>query len=257
MTTAADNGVGRRAKSQVGVVLQMWRGYRRMSQLDLSAASGVTPRHVSFVETGRSAPSRQLLDTLADALEMPLRDRNDLFLAAGYAPPYRDRGLGKPDADDVTAAIERILASHDPLPGVVMDRHWNLVRANHGAQQLFGQLVDLTTVEQPVNVLRLVFGELRTKIDNWTALAPSLLARARRESVGGIPDPQLQALLNELAAQTPSRPGPSGARGPVIEVAFLVSGTVQRYFSTITTLGTALDVDLQELRIELFHPYGT
>jgi transcriptional regulator with XRE-family HTH domain len=225
-----------------------------MSQLDLSASSGVTPRHVSFVETGRSTPSRELLHTLADALEMPLRDRNTLFLAAGYAPPYRDHGLDDPDASDVADAIERILSSHDPLPGVVVDRHWNLIRANHGAQQLFGQLLDLDSVEPPINVLRLVFGPLRPVIDNWAELAPSLLARARRESVGGVPDPELEALLDDLTTQLPTAPHPNIGHGPVISAAFRIAGTVHRYFSTVTTLGTALDIDLQELRIELFHP---
>jgi transcriptional regulator with XRE-family HTH domain len=225
-----------------------------MSQLDLSSVSGVTPRHVSFVETGRSSPSRDLLHTLADALDMPLRDRNDLFIAAGYAPPYRRRGLEATEASDVSAAFDRILATHDPLPGVLLDRHWNLVQANDGARALFGRLLDPASVEQPANVLRMVFGPLRPHIDNWDELAPALLRRARREALGGLPDPMLQSLIDELDAQLdqPTRPG--AAHGPVIDVAFRVDGEVRRYFSTVTTLGTALDVDLQELRLELFHP---
>jgi transcriptional regulator with XRE-family HTH domain len=225
-----------------------------MSQLDLSVTSGVTTRHVSFVETGRSSPSRELLHTFAEALDMPLRDRNDLFLAAGYAPPYRNQGLYDPAAADIAAAIERILTSHDPLPAVVMDRHWNLVHANQGARQLFGRLIDLDTVAAPVNVLRLIFGPLRDYIDNWDELAAGLLARAKREAVGAVPDPELQTLLDDLMAQIPDVAHPAVAQSPVIDVAFRIDGTVQRYFSTITTLGTALDVTLQELRIELFHP---
>jgi transcriptional regulator with XRE-family HTH domain len=254
-TTIEHRRPGRRAKSQAGVVLAAWRAQRRMSQLDLSARSGVTARHVSFVETGRSKPSREMLHTLAAALEMPLRDRNDLFLAAGYAPPYRQLGLDDAGADDVLAAFDRILGSHEPFPGVVMDRHWNLVRANDGARQLFGQLVALDEIESPVNVLRLVFGPLRPFVDNWSELAPALVARARREAVGGVPDHELQALIDELAAQLEAAELPT-ARGPVIEVAFRIDGVVHRYFSTVTTLGTAVDVDLQELRIELFHPAG-
>src|SRR5688572_11794956 len=133
---------GRRAPSPVGQVLQTWRRHRRMSQLDLASVTGVTPRHVSFVETGRSRPSRTMLDTLADALDMPLRDRNDLSLAAGYAPPYRELGLDDPELAVAVVALERILASHEPLPAVVMDRHWNLVRVNDGARALFGSMLD-------------------------------------------------------------------------------------------------------------------
>lgn len=227
-----------------------------MSQLDLSAASGVTPRHVSFVETGRSAPSRELLHTLAEALEMPLRDRNDLFLAAGYAPPYRRLDPDNDELREVLAAFDRILSSHEPLPGVVMDRHWNLVKANGGAQRLFGAMVDLSALDQPANVLRLVFGPLRERIANWSELAPALLARARRESVGGVPDPELQTMLDELSAQLPDGGRPPVAQGPVIDVAFDLDGQVERYFSTVTTLGTAADVGLQELRVELFHPHS-
>jgi transcriptional regulator with XRE-family HTH domain len=225
-----------------------------MSQLDLSAASGVTPRHVSFVETGRAAPSRDLLHTLADALAMPLRDRNDLFLAAGYAPPYRRLDLEDEEIREVIAAFDRILQSHEPLPGVVMDRHWNLIRANEAARRLFGAMLDLTAVEQPANVLRLVFGPLRAYIANWSELAPALLARARRESIGGVPDAELEVMLEGFSAQLGDIDRRPAAQGPVIDVAFEIGGELRRYFSTVTTLGTAADVGLQELRLELFHP---
>jgi len=254
MADASDRSTSRRGKSPVGVVLARWRGHRRMSQLDLSSASGVTARHVSFVETGRANPSRELLHTLADALDMPLRDRNELFLAAGFAPPYRSAGLDDPQSAAIAQAVDRILEGHEPLPGVVMDRHWNLVRANQGAQELFGRLVDLDDVAEPPNVLRLVFGPLRKHIGNWSELATSLLGRARREAICGIPDPELERLIDELAELAPATAHPSLALGPVVDVAFRIDGAVQRYFSTVTTLGTALDVDLQELRIELFHP---
>ena len=230
-----------------------------MSQLDLAATTGVTSRHISFIETGRSTPSRDMLDTLATALDMPLRDRNDLYLAAGYAPPYRELGLDAPELAAAVTAIEQILASHEPLPAVVLDRHWNLVRANHGAQQLFGSMLDLTALPAPTNVLALIFDRngLRPFIHNWDVLAPALLARARRESVGGIPDPDLAEVLDRLAAEVHSPVVPLHAGGPLIDVAFRVDGTVRRYFSTVTTLGTPCDITLQELRIELFHPTGS
>jgi transcriptional regulator with XRE-family HTH domain len=225
-----------------------------MSQLDLSARAGVTPRHVSFVETGRSKPSRELLDTLADTLDIPLRDRNELYLAAGFAPPYTSMSADDVEFAEVMAALERILDSHEPLPGVIMDRHWNLVKANAAAQRLFGAMIDLAAVDQPANVLRLMFGPLRSYVANWSAASIMLLARARREAVGGVPDPQLQALLDELSPLLDEHPPPPATTTPVIDVEFLIDGSVQRYFSTITTLGTAADVSLQELRIELFHP---
>jgi transcriptional regulator with XRE-family HTH domain len=246
-----------REPSPVGLVLQAWRGHRRMSQLHLSAAAGVTPRHVSFVETGRAQPSHEMLHALADALDMPLRDRNDLFLAAGFAPPYRTLDLDDTEAAEVTAAIERILASHEPFPAVVMDRHWNLLRVNGGADQLFGSMLDMSAIEQPANVLRLLFSDdhLRPHVENWSELAPALLTRARRESIGGVPDPQLRSLLDTLEAQLHPNDAPLlGPRRPVIDVAFRVGGQTRRYFSTVTTLGTATDITLQEIRIELFHP---
>lgn len=164
-------------------------------------------------------------------------------------------GLDHAEASAVADAFDRILASHEPFPGVVMDRHWNLVRANNGAQQLFGQLIDLAALEPPVNILQLVFGPLRPHIENWNELAPTLVARARREAVGAVPDPELSALLDHLTASLPAAPRPNLGHGPVIDVAFRIGGTVHRYFSTVTTLGTATDVSLQETRIELFHPH--
>jgi transcriptional regulator with XRE-family HTH domain len=224
-----------------------------MSQLDLSTRAGVTPRHVSFVETGRSNPSREMLHLLAEHLDMPLRDRNELYLAAGFAPPYSAMSAADDAFDEVVGALRRILASHEPLPGVIMDRHWNLVHANNAAEALFGSMLDLDTVAQPANVLRLMFGPLRNHVRNWDQVANALVTRARREAVGQIPNPELQALLDEVAALLPTSPGPPHT-SPVIEVEFVVDGIVHAYFSTITTLGTSADVTLQELRLELFHP---
>lgn len=226
-----------------------------MSQLDLATRAGVTPRHVSFVETGRSKPSRELLSLMADTLDIPLRDRNELYLAAGFAPPYTSMSADDDEFAEVMAALERILDSHEPLPGVIMDRHWNLVRANTAAQRLFSEMIDLSTVDQPANVLRLMFGPLRSHVANWDAISTALLTRARREAVGGVPDPELQALLDELAPLAGVRHAPPAPISPVIDVEFLIDGTVHRYFSTITTVGTAADVSLQELRVELFHPH--
>jgi transcriptional regulator with XRE-family HTH domain len=226
-----------------------------MSQLDLSTRAGVTPRHVSFVETGRSKPSREMLHLLAEHLDMPLRDRNELYLAAGFAPPYSAMSADDDAFDEAVAALQRILASHEPLPGVIMDRHWNLVHANTAANELFAAMLDLDTVDQPANVLRLMFGPLRTHVRNWDEVANALVTRARREAVGGIPDPELQALLDELASRLTPPTAPPTRTSPIIDVEFIIDNTIHAYFSTITTLGTAADVTLQELRLELFHPH--
>jgi transcriptional regulator with XRE-family HTH domain len=229
-----------------------------MSQLDLSAESGVTPRHVSFVETGRATPTREMLETLADALDMPLRDRNDLYLAAGYAPPYRELGLDAGELAEAMLAIDRILESHEPLPAAVMDRHWNLLRTNGGAADLFGRLLAPDRLAGPANVLELIFDPagLRPHIVGWNDLVPPLLVRAEREAVGGVPDPELDALLARLRAELPDdlRPIAHASTGPLLDVALAVDGRVLRFFSTVATLGTPRDVTMQEIRIEQFHP---
>lgn len=162
-------------------MLKTWRRHRRMSQLDLSSATGVTSRHISFVETGRSTPSRELLERLADALDMPLRNRNELHLAAGFAPPYRELSFDDAGLADATAAVEAILTSHEPLPAIVMDGHWDLVRANEGARRLFGSLIDLSALPAPANILDAVFDPagLRPYVLDWDQVAPVLLARGR------------------------------------------------------------------------------
>jgi transcriptional regulator with XRE-family HTH domain len=250
------SGSGRRSASPVGQVLKIWRHHRRMSQLDLSSAAGVTPRHISFVETGRSEPSRGLLEKLANALDMPLRDRNDLHLAAGFAPPYRESGLDDCDLADAMAAIDRILESHEPLPAVVMDAQWNLLRTNTGALELFGSMLDLGGLPAPTNVLDLMFASdgLRPHVLDWDQLARALLARARRECAGGIPNPALAARLEQLARALDGAVSPTASTGPLIPVGFRVNGADLRFFSTVTSIGTALDVTLQELRVEQFHP---
>ena len=147
--------------SPVGRLLQHWRAQRRMSQLALAHEAGVTPRHVSFVESGRANPSREMVLTLARALDVPLRERNQVLLAAGYAPQYRETGLDDASMAQVRGALDRLLAHHEPHPAVVMDRHWNILRANAAADALFAWLLDGADAGEPPNVVRLMFGPLR------------------------------------------------------------------------------------------------
>jgi transcriptional regulator with XRE-family HTH domain len=245
-----------------GDLLAHWRRVRGKSQLDLSIEATVSARHLSFVETGRSVPSREMVLTLAEALEVPLRERNTLLLAAGYAPVYRETRLDALELEPARRALDLILRHQEPYPAVVMNRHWDIVRSNDGAQRLFAFLLDTSPPRPgPPNVLRLMFDPtgLRPYVTNWEAVAKSLIQRAHREAVGGVADAETKRLLAEILAY----PGvPARFRGidasselaPLIPVAFRKRELSVSYFSTITTLGTPQDVTLQELHVECFFP---
>ncbi|OHV34001.1 hypothetical protein BCD49_26040 [Pseudofrankia sp. EUN1h] len=247
--------------SALGDQLRHWRGLRRFSQLDLASAAGSTPRYVSFVESGRARPSRQMIERLARTLDIPLRDRNLLLLAGGYAPSYAHEPLDSPRLRQVGAALAAMLDQHDPLPAVIMNRSWDVLRANQGAQLLFGRLCAPEPVPEPANVLRLVIepGPVRRAIRNWNSVVPHLLERARREAVGGVLDDRTAELVRGLRA----RPGvasllaapESGLEAaPVVDVQFEVDGTPLNLFSVVSTIGTPIDITAQELRLESFFP---
>jgi transcriptional regulator with XRE-family HTH domain len=249
-------------RATFGDLVRYWRRVRTMSQLDLAAAAMTTPRYMSFVETGRSRPSRAMVLRLAEALEVPLRDRNGLLLAAGFAPLYPHRDLDDPSLARVTVALERMLGQHDPFPAVVMDRGWNLLRANDGAEHLFGLMWAPQPVPETANVLRSILepGPVRSHVANWEEVAPALLERARREAVGGVLDLATAELVQDLRSRpdikavlttTPRSIGPSS---PVIDVDFRLGETHLRFFSVVSTIGTPIDVTAQELRVEAFFP---
>ncbi len=230
-----------------------------MSQLSLSTEAGVTPRHVSFVESGRANPSREMVLTLARALDVPLRERNQMLLAAGYAPLYRETGLDAGELAEVRAALDRMLAHHEPFPAVVMDRHWNLVMSNDSADAMFAYLLDGQDPGEPPNVVRLMFGPLRARVANWEQAGEALIQRVHREAVGGIPDPATVRLLDDVLAQpgVPDRwrrPDFSSGTLPILPVEFSRGAIEVSYFSMVTTVGTPQDVTLQELRVEAFFP---
>jgi transcriptional regulator with XRE-family HTH domain len=249
------------ADPTLGDLLRYWRRVRSMSQLDLASAATTTPRHMSFVETGRSRPSREMVLRLAGALDVPLRDRNGLLLAAGYAPLYVERALDDPALDRVNAAISGMLAQHEPLPAVVMDRGWNLLRVNAGARRLFTGLFAPEPMPSSANVLRVILepGPVRSRILNWRDLAPALLERARREAVGGVLDLATAELVQELrtrpdVASVLSAPRAPAPPSPVIDVQVEYGDTDLRFFSVVSTIGTPVDVTAQELRVEAFFP---
>jgi transcriptional regulator with XRE-family HTH domain len=234
---------------------------RHLSQLALSIEAQTTPRHLSFVETGRSQPSREMVLRLARVLDVPIRERNQLLLAAGYAPLYREAGLEADEAAQVRAALERMLTAHEPYPAVVMDRHWNVTEAKSAAEALFAWLLTGQDPDDPANVIRLVFDPngIRTFVSNWEAVAETLVQRVHREAVGGVPDTATLALLDDALAY-PDVPSEWGSPGldshplPVIPVEFRRDRLALSYFSTVTTLGTPQDALLEEIRVENFFP---
>ena len=244
----------------VGELLRGWRQRRRLSQLDLAVEAEVSARHLSFVETGRSRPSRELLLHLAEHLDVPLRERNSLLLAAGYAPAYRERSLDDEGMDPVRDALDRVLGGHEPYPAVIVDRRWDLVTANAAALRLFTAEVSAELLRPPINVYRLGLHPegLAPKVRNFAEYADHLLVRLQRDvALSG--DPDLAALLEEVRGY----PGVSDASPVLTDPAQLLflpmrmqgpGGADLSFFSTVATFGTALDVTLAELCIEAFFP---
>jgi transcriptional regulator with XRE-family HTH domain len=244
----------------VGDLLRDWRQRRRLSQLDLSNEAAVSARHLSFVETGRSKPSRELVLHLAEHLEVPLRERNSLLMAAGYAPVYRERSLDDAEMDPVRGALDMILAGHEPYPAVIVDRLWNLVTANAAALSLFATGVAPHLLEPPVNVVRLGVHPdgLAPRTRNLAEFSEHLLVRLQRQ-LAVAPDADLQALYDEVLTY----PGVTSHSPVVADPTTLLfvpmqfvadDGRELSMFSTLATFGTALDITLAELSIESFFP---
>ena len=242
----------------VGELLRQWREQRRLSQLELSIQAGISTRHLSFVETGRSAPSRDMVLHLAEELELPLRERNHLLLAAGYAPVYRETSLDAPLMAPVRDAIRQVLAGHEPYPAVVVDRGWNLVDAN-ATVALFLAGVAPWLVEPPVNVLRVSLHPdgMAPRIANLGEWRAHLLGRLRRQ-VALTADPDLTKLADELAEYPCDQPEPEvelpGPGDVVVPLRVRHDGGELAFISTVATFGTPLDVTVAELAIESFYP---
>jgi transcriptional regulator with XRE-family HTH domain len=238
-----------------GTLLRDWRRRRRLSQLDLALEAGVSARHVSFLETGRSRPSREMLLHLSEQLDVPLRDRNQMLLAAGFAPAYTERAIDAPEMAPVREALDRILKGHEPYPAVVVDRWWDLAGANAGVA-LLTSMVAPHLLEPPANALRITLHPegMAPHIRNLPEWRAHLLDRLRRE-VAVTGDGRLAALLDELTGY-PGAEAALAAHEPGIAVPLrLDAGGIElRFFSTISTFGTAVDITLAELAIEAFFP---
>jgi transcriptional regulator with XRE-family HTH domain len=249
----------------VGDLLREWRQRRRMSQLLLASEADVSTRHLSFVESGRATPSREMIMHLAERLDVPLRARNSLLVAAGYAPLFRERPLSDPQLGAAREAVERVLKGHEPYPAIAVDRHWTIVAANGALAPLVAS-ASPALLAPPVNALRLSLHPdgIASSIVNWHSWRAHLLARLQRQvEVSG--DATLAALHEELAGY----PSPSGATAdaqdarpaeaaPVDQIAVPLQldtpHGVLSFFSTTTVFGTPVDVTLSELAIEAFFP---
>lgn len=245
----------------VGTLLRDWRQRRHMSQLDLACEADVSTRHLSFVETGRSQPSREMLLHLAELLDVPLRERNALLVAGGFAPVFPERRLDDPALAPARTAVDLVLAGHEPNPAIAVDRHWTLVAANRAARRLLSG-VDARQLQPPVNVLRLSLHPegLASRIANYAEWRAHVLSRLRRQ-VDLTADPVLMELANEIAGY-PAPRGADGAHriaddryaGVVVPMRLVSDAGVLSLFGTVTVFGTPIDITLSELAVESFFP---
>ena len=244
--------------------LRWWRQHRKLSQLDLALRAEVSQRHVSFLEIDRTRPSREMVVRLADALDLPLRQQNALLLAAGFAPIWRESALDGPELATVTRTLDHLLAQQEPVPTVVVDRRWNLLRQNLASQRVTGFLTDMAPrppdPAAPVNLADMLLAPdgLRPLVVNWPEVARSFVrvVQADAQADGSA---ETAALLRRLLSY-PDVPKPTeipsieAAHDPVLSMDFLKDGVALKFFTAITTLGTPQDVTAQEIRIETFFP---
>src|SRR5438067_8552746 len=246
------------SRAPIGELLRAWRRRRSLSQLELALEADVSSRHVSFLETGRARPSRDMVLRLAEHLEVPLRERNGLLLAAGYAPLYAERSLHEPEMAAVQQALDRFLRAHEPYPAIVIDRHHNLVSANDA----LGVIIDGVApelLEPPANALRVALHPrgMAPRVLNLEEWSAHLLHRLRREAALSA-DPELDRLHDELAAYPGVCRAPPKDRDPaggiLVPLRIRAGERELAFFSTLSTFGTAVDITLDELVIEAFYP---
>lgn len=245
--------------------LRWWRGRRGLSQLELAGRAGISQRHLSFLELGRASPSRDMVVRLAATLDLPLRQQNALLVAAGYAPAWRETDFGSPDLGPVRRALDFMLAQQEPFPAVVVDRHWNLLRANAGAVRLVEFLVGPLDPGAAVNLADALCGPdvLRPWLENWAEVVRYFVRSVEQDALADGSE-ESRALLERLTAYEGV---PSGAAttvgtleprsadaGPVLAMHFRKGAVSLRLFTTLATLGTPRDVTLQEIRVECFYP---
>jgi len=240
--------------------LRGWRQRRGFSQLDLALRADISQRHLSFLELGRAAPSRDMVVRLATALDVPLRQQNALLLAAGFAPMWRESGLDDAQLSGVSEALDYIMAQQEPYPAVAVDRHWNLLKANGGAVRLVEFLIGPLPPDAKVNLADALVGPdvLRPFLLNWKEVVRHFIRSVEADAAADA-QPETAALLERLLAyegvRALLRPGPvETVAAPVLPMHFCKGDVSLKLFTTIATLGTPQDIALQELRIESFFP---
>jgi transcriptional regulator with XRE-family HTH domain len=247
------------AAADVGSLIRQWRQHRRRSQMDLAGDAAISTRHLSFVETGRASPSREMVLKLAERLDVPLRERNRLLTAAGYAPLYRERAFDDPDLGAARQAVQALLTAHEPNPALAIDRHWQLLAANRPVQRLM-EGIDASLLAPPLNVLRITLHPLglAPRIANLGQWRAHLLARLHQQ-IEASADPGLVRLLDELRELPIHDPGrdapeadPSGVMLPL--QLRQPDGSVLSFIGTTTVFGTPVDITLAELALELMFP---
>lgn len=241
----------------LGDHLREWRQRRRLSQLDLALEAEISQKHLSFIESGRAAPSRDMVLTLAAHLDLPLRARNAMLLAAGYAPHFPERSLDDPALGPARAAIDLILKGHEPYPALAIDRHWRLLAANKAVNPLLAEVAEPSLLAPPINVLRLSLhpAGLAPQIVNFPEWRGHLIERLRQQiALGG--DPVLIRLMAELLAfPVPESRAPVADHGGIaVPLRLRLGGSELAFISTTTLFGTPLDVTLSEIALETFFP---
>jgi transcriptional regulator with XRE-family HTH domain len=243
---------------RVGDLIKDWRSRRRMSQLDLALEAGISQRHLSFVESGRSSPSRDMVEMLCEHLELPLRERNVVLLSAGFAPAYSERKLSDPPMAAARAAVELVLKGHEPNPALAVDRWWTLVMSNAAVAPLLGLVEDKSLLQGEINVLRLSLhpGGLTKNIVNLGMWKSHVLWRLGQQ-INLTHDARLIALERELSAY-PAPPAPRRERNEADAIALnldlRVGANTLSFITTTTIFGTPADVTLSELAVEAFFP---
>ena len=253
------------ARPAVGQMLRTWRQRRRLSQLALAVETEISQRHLSFVESGRAIPSREMIVRIAQNLGVPLRERNALLFAAGFAPIYRERTYDDPDLAAARQAIDRVLKAHEPNPALLVDRHWNLVAANSAVAPMLKPVTNQALVTPPINVLRLSLhpAGMAPAIVNLPAWRAHLLERLRHQ-IDATGDPELANLLTELSeypatnshstSAVPDIESLAGAGSIAVPLRLQFGEAVLSFISTTTVFGTPLDITLSELALETFFP---
>ena len=247
------------AAAGFGDALRSWRRHRGLSQLDLSLEAGVSPRHLSFLETGRSSPSQEMVRRLLDTLDVPLWDRNRLLLAAGYAPLYRESSLDDESLARVRRAVRLLLERHEPFPAYAMDGAWQVIDANRGYRGVIDAFPDHP--HEARNVLHLMCAPhlLRPMIVNWEEVAGAVLRRVRRQLDAPEPPAALAAVVEAIreypgVAELLDAPGLPARQDLFVPVEIRAGDSVQRWMTTLVTVGGALDVALDQLVVECFFP---